>query len=117
MQWIRSLCRRCNGCVVYVVDASRCNGYVVYVVDASRCNGCVVYVVDASRCNGYVVYVVDASRCNGYMYVVYVDEHRKLKSDCTNAHADLDPRSPQIAQEPFSCFAYHSVLVKQNGLM
>ena len=38
--------------------------------------------------------------------VVYVDEHRMLRSDCTDAHADLDLRCPQIAQGPFSCIEY-----------
>ena len=29
--------------------------------------------------------------------VVYVDEQRMIRSDCTDAHADLDLRCPQIA--------------------
>ena len=28
--------------------------------------------------------------------VVYVDEQRTLRSDCTDAHADLDLRCPQM---------------------
>ena len=39
--------------------------------------------------------------------IVYVNEPRMHRSDCTDAHADLDLHCPQIVQVPFSCVALH----------
>ena len=35
--------------------------------------------------------------------VVYFDEQRMLRSECSDAHTDLDLRYPHIASESFSC--------------
>ena len=39
--------------------------------------------------------------------VVYVDHHRILRLNCTDAHADLDLHCLQMASEPFSCVAHN----------
>ena len=43
--------------------------------------------------------------------VVHVDEQRLLRSDCTDVHADLDLRCPQMVHEFnlffFSCVTHH----------
>ena len=41
--------------------------------------------------------------------VVYVDEQRMIRSDCTDTELDL--YCPQTAKGPFSCIAHHTVIV------
>ena len=41
--------------------------------------------------------------------VDYVEEQKMPRLDCTDAHADLDLRCPQIARKPFSCVSHQIV--------
>ena len=43
--------------------------------------------------------------------VVYVDKQKMLRSDCMDAHTDLDLRYPQMAKGPFSCVVHY---IKQS---
>ena len=45
--------------------------------------------------------------------VVYVDEQKMPRLDCTDSHADLDLRCLHIALGSFSCVAHHLVGVNE----
>ena len=39
--------------------------------------------------------------------LVHDDEQKMLRSDCMDAHSDLDLRCLQMAKWPFSCVVHH----------
>ena len=42
--------------------------------------------------------------------VVYVNKQRMLRSDCADAHTDLDIHCPQVYR-PFSCIVHHMIIL------
>ena len=46
--------------------------------------------------------------------VVYVDDQRMLRSDCTDVHTDLSLRCSQMTSESFSQGVYHMTAIAFN---